>query len=83
MVKKVVVIASLEDVSGQRCVDILCRNRSDWSFVECRRDPEDAHGWRRLTEPAEPWLPDRCAAEAAAREKIQWLEEEPNGGHRT
>lgn len=75
MAKRIVVIASLEDVTGDRCVDILCKDRALWSFVECRRDPEDAHGWRRLTIPAEPWLPDRAAAEAAARAAVDWLKE--------
>lgn len=75
MAKRVVVIASLEDGTGQRCVDILCRDRLFWSFVECRRDPEDAHGWRRLTEPAEPWFPSRQEAEAAARRAVDWMRE--------
>jgi hypothetical protein len=41
------VTRSLEGADGQRCVDIL-RGASGFGWVECRRDPEDSHGWRRL-----------------------------------
>ena len=37
---------SLEDETGARCVDIRRLADGDFDWVECRRDPEDGHGWR-------------------------------------
>jgi len=47
---KPVVVASLEDETGDRCVDIIKHPQGHYTFAECRRDPEDSHGWRRLSE---------------------------------
>jgi hypothetical protein len=71
---KDVVMRSIEDGSGQRCVDLI-RGASGWVFVECRRDPEDAHGWRRTGMPSGGY---GSAAKAldAARAAVPWLEEE-------
>ena len=68
---KALVLASLEDASGDRCVDLL-RDGNAFGWVECRRDPEDAHGWRRLHPPAMGYG-DRAAAECAARATVGWL----------
>lgn len=67
------VMRSIEDRSGQRCVDLI-RARTDgrWSYVECRRDPEDAHGWRRLTDPVEGF-DSEAGARDAARAAIGWM----------
>lgn len=70
---KPVVMASLEDSSGARCVDLLCRAGCDWSWVECRRDPEDAHGWRRLHGAPMVWFGSREAALADAKTAVPWL----------
>jgi hypothetical protein len=44
---KPVVIRSIQDATGNRCVDIIHDPDGHFAFVECRSDPEDAHGWRR------------------------------------
>ncbi len=69
---KPVVIRSINDAEAQRCVDIV-QTGALFSWVECRRDPEDAHGWRRLTPPfgAFESLQD---ALADARAQIGWLD---------
>jgi len=42
-----VVMRSLEDADGLRCVDIVTDGVTwTWHWCECRRDPEDGHGWR-------------------------------------
>ncbi len=63
--------ASLEDATGDRCVDLI-RAGDGWTWVECRRDPEDAHGWRRL-HPPRGGFADRTAAHADAAATIGWL----------
>jgi len=75
MAKSHVVMRSIEDLSGQRCVDLI-RARADgcWAYVECRRDPEDAFGWRRLTEPVGRF-DSEAAARAAAVAAIGWMRE--------
>ncbi|WP_284263058.1 hypothetical protein [Roseicyclus amphidinii] len=73
-----VVMRSIEDASGQRCVDLV-RGARGWAFVECRRDPEDAHGWRRMGVPAGGYGSQEAALDAgleAARVAVPWLAEE-------
>lgn len=63
---------SIEDASGQRCVDLM-RGTDGWAFVECRRDPEDAHGWRRLTRPVGGFRTEDGARDAAL-DAVGWLD---------
>jgi len=63
---------SIEDASGQRCVDLI-RGPDGWAFVECRRDPEDAHGWRWLTQPKGGFVSEVLALDAARR-AVAWLD---------
>lgn len=66
------VLASLEDAGGDRCVDLL-RLGTDFGWVECRRDPEDAHGWRHL-HPPRMGFADDAAARADAAATVGWLD---------
>lgn len=70
---KPVVMASLEEPGGARCVDLLCREGREWAWVECRRDPEDGHGWRHLHGPPTVWFNSREAALADAEAAVPWL----------
>jgi hypothetical protein len=67
-----VVRASLEEDRGDRCVDLI-EGPDGWAWVECRRDPEDGHGWRRLHPPRGPH-PSSASARAAARDAVGWLD---------
>lgn len=68
--RRAVVRASLEDAGGDRCVDILEAD-DGFAWVECRRDPEDPHGWRRLHPPVRGYV---SATEArAAAVAATWL----------
>ena len=69
---KPVVTASFNDGTGARCVDIVRRPDGGYVFRECRRDPEDPHGWRALGSDAEP-LATEAEAIAAARSAIGWF----------
>ena len=70
---RILVVRSIEDATGDRCVDLL-RDGASHAWVECRRDPEDGHGWRRLHPPRAGFV---GAAEAlsAAVGAVGWLEE--------
>ena len=67
------VVASLEDDTGDRCVDIIKHPDGSFSFAECRRDPEDNHGWRRLSESDGERYPTEFAAYSAALKSAPWL----------
>ncbi len=62
---------SLEDATGDRCVDILATG-GDHGWVGCRRDPEDAHGWRRLDAPRMGFA-SLDEAHRAAASAVGWL----------
>ncbi|KIT17967.1 hypothetical protein jaqu_02550 [Jannaschia aquimarina] len=66
-----IVRASLEDTSGDRCVDLI-EGEAGWAWVECRRDPEDGHGWRRL-HPPRGGFADRTTAERDAGGVVGWM----------
>lgn len=71
--EKPVVVASLEDDTGDRCVDIIRHPDGQHTFVECRRDPEDSHGWRRLSEAEGERYATEFAAYRAAIKAVPWL----------
>ncbi|KMW58336.1 hypothetical protein AIOL_003309 [Candidatus Rhodobacter oscarellae] len=69
--KKPVVMNSYEDDGGLRCVDIRKHEDGAWSWAECRRDPEDATGWRILN--LGEGYGDEAAAFAGAMGAVDWL----------
>lgn len=71
---KFVVKSSLEDETGTRCVDLLQNNDGNWAWVECRRDPEDSHGWRRLSPDLNGWFASEKQALTNARQSVVWLQ---------
>ena len=71
---KPLVLASIEDESGDRCVDILRLSDTEFGYSECRRDPEDSHGWRRLDGIAGGFQSEAAAREDA-RQTLLWMEE--------
>jgi len=70
---KPLVLASLEDETGDRCVDIIRLNDGQYAFRECRRDPEDGHGWRYLSYAAPDVFDTQSAARDAAVQAVGWL----------
>ena len=70
---KPVVRASIEDDSGDRCVDIIRFGPAQFGFRECRRDPEDGHGWRYLSAIAPELFYTEDAARQAATEGVGWM----------
>lgn len=70
---KPLVLASLEDETGDRCVDIIAMPDGSFTFQECRRDAEDSFGWRHLAAGTPPVFDTEAAARAAAQEAVGWL----------
>lgn len=71
--KKPLVLTSLEDETGDRCVDIIRQVDGRFTYRECRRDPEDGHGWRYLSEADPPSFENEAAARKAASDHVGWL----------
>lgn len=71
---KVLVVRSIEDWSGQRCVDVRREVDGLFSWAECRRDPEDGHGWRHLGIGAGGFVSEAVATEDAKR-SVAWMTE--------
>jgi len=72
---KPLVLASIEDETGDRCVDIIRLNDGQFAYRECRRDPEDGHGWRYLSNAPPPTFDSEVAAREAAIRDIGWMQE--------
>lgn len=67
---------SIEDASGDRCVDIIRLADGRFTFRECRRDPEDSHGWRYLSEaPSQTFDSDDAALKAVALD-VGWMSDD-------
>jgi hypothetical protein len=71
---KHLVLASLENDDGSRCVDIFARADGRFGFEEYRRDPEDQGRWSPCGTNAHRVFATRAEAEAAARAAVAWLE---------
>ncbi len=66
------VIRSLEDPSGFRCLDLVRLPGGAVGFAECRRDPEDGHGWRPVGGVSGRYAGE-AEALAAACQAVPWL----------
>ncbi len=77
---KPLVLASIEDETGDRCVDIIRLANGQFAYRECRRDPEDSHGWRYLSQAAPTPFDSEAAAREAATQATGWMH---NGDDRT
>ena len=76
--KRPVVMASLENGDGTRCVDIFLRPNGTFGFEEYRRDPEDPRGWSGAAGFAGRVFDDQKAARFAAGNAVQWLGADPS-----
>lgn len=72
---KLLVLTSIEDDTGGRCVDIIRLPDGQFAFRECRRDPEDGHGWRYLSEAPPPVFDSEAAAREAAIKTVGWMQD--------
>ena len=70
---KPLVLTSIEDESGDRCVDIIRLSDGQFAYRESRRDPEDGHGWRYLSNAPPQTFDSEDAARQAAAKDIGWM----------
>jgi hypothetical protein len=68
---KPVVVRSLNDATGTRCVDVR-QVAGGFEWVECRRDPEDGHGWRVIGAATGGYASVEAAMDGA-RAHVGWL----------
>ena len=73
--RRPVVLTSLEDADGFRCVDIFQRADSSFGFKEFRRDPEGAGMWTLVGDYSERVYATKDAALSDAVSYITWLAE--------
>ena len=71
--RKPVVVTSLEDAEGFRCVDIVLGPGGDYTFKEYRRDPEDAGRWTLIGDYSHKVFASKDAALVAAASCIGWF----------
>ena len=67
------VLASLENGDGTRCVDLFRRPDGTFGFEEFRRDPEDPRGWSGAAGYGARVFDDEITARTAAEQAVQWL----------
>lgn len=68
-----VVVDSLENAEGNRCVDIFRRADGSFGFEEFRRDAEDRGAWTPVQYFSATRHDTRQAALVAARRAVLWL----------
>jgi len=68
-----IVVSSVQNVEGDRCVDVFRRPNRTFGFEEFRRDPEDGGAWTPLHHYSATEYADQPAADAAARRCVVWL----------
>jgi hypothetical protein len=71
--KSWVVLASLENPEGDRCVDLFLRPDGTYGFEEFRRDAEDAGAWTPVRYYSGASYADKDTALAAASGAVTWL----------
>jgi hypothetical protein len=71
-----VVLASLENDTHDRCVDIFLRPDGSYGFEEFRRDPEDAGAWTPVRFYAGKSFATKDEALAEATRAVTWLDDE-------
>lgn len=72
MSRKVKVVRSIGNPSGDRCVDLFERADGRFGFEECRRDAEDTRGWYPIGIFSDSFETADAALDAAKR-AIPWL----------
>ncbi len=69
------VVTSLEDADGFRCVDIFVRPDRTFGFKEFRRDPEDAGRWTLVGDYSHQSYSTKDEAFRAAATSLPWFAE--------
>lgn len=67
------VVASINNESGDRCVDVFQRDDGSFGFEEFRRDHEDLRGWFSLQRFGTRIHSSEAGAFEDARACVRWL----------
>ena len=67
------VLKSLENSTGDHCVDIFVRADGTFGFDEYRRDPEDMSGWFSLHRYSHQVFATAEDALAEAKSRVAWM----------
>ncbi|MEP7261422.1 MAG: hypothetical protein ABI669_09485 [Usitatibacter sp.] len=67
------VVESINNASGDHCVDIFVRGDGSFGFEEYRRDHEDQRGWFSLRRYSSQSFATLEAARQQARLSIAWM----------
>jgi len=67
------VLTSLENSSGDHCVDIFVRTDGTFGFEEYRRDSEDVSGWFSLHRYSHQVFATAEDALAEAKSRVAWM----------
>ena len=67
------VVTSIENQTGDRCVDIFVRADGTFGFEEYRRDYEDASGWFPLNYYSQLVFDTEEDALAQAKSRVAWM----------
>lgn len=67
------VVDSINNVTGDHCVDIFVREDGSFGFEEFRRDHEDQRGWFSLQRYSTQRFASLDAALRQARVSVAWL----------
>ncbi len=73
MPESIKVLTSLENSSGDHCVDVFVRADGTFGFEEYRRDPEDERGWFPLHRYSHQVFASADDALAQAKAKVAWI----------
>ena len=71
------VVASIDNPTGDHCVDIFVREDGSFGFEEFRRDHEDLRGWFSLNLHRARSFPSKDEALAQARLSVAWMADSP------
>jgi hypothetical protein len=68
-----IVVASIDNASHDRCVDVFRRPDGTYGYEEFRRDVEDAGAWTPVAYFSHASWPSQEAAMAEAARTVPWL----------
>ncbi len=73
MPASVKVLTSIENSTGDHCVDIFVRADSTFGYEEYRRDPEDMRGWFSLHRHSHQAFATAEDALTEAKSRVEWM----------
>lgn len=73
MTKPYRVTQSVDNLEGNRCVDVIELSNGQFRFQEWRREPEDLSVWFLMVDSLPVTFASEEEAMAAARQAIVWL----------